>query len=88
MKISASAKIKNITTFDAPVSGGDLGAKGGTLSIMVGCDEKEKIDEVLSVINCYAKTVKYVGKAGNGHQCKMVNQIIVAQNTIGLCEGL
>ena len=73
--------------YDAPVSGGEDGAKKGTLSIMVG-GEKKKINIVKNILNPYTKSLVYMGKTGNGQLTKMVNQICVANIIQGLAEGL
>ena len=73
--------------YDAPVSGGEVGAINGTLSIMVG-GNKNKINLVKNISNNYAKSVIYMGKSGNGQLSKMVNQICVASVIQGVAEGL
>lgn len=78
---------KGITFLDAPVSGGDVGAKNGTLSIMIGGDEtvSKSLDEFWRAMG---KTVVYHGPSGSGQHAKMVNQILVAANMSGLSEAL
>jgi 3-hydroxyisobutyrate dehydrogenase-like beta-hydroxyacid dehydrogenase len=73
--------------YDAPVSGGEIGAINGTLSIMVG-GNKNKINLVKNISKNYAKSVIYMGKSGNGQLSKMVNQICVASVIQGVAEGL
>jgi len=73
--------------YDAPVSGGEDGAKKGALSIMVG-GEKRKIGKIKSVLDPYTKSFIHMGKSGNGQLTKMVNQICVATIIQGLAEGL
>ena len=73
--------------YDAPVSGGEIGAINGTLSIMVG-GNKRKINVVNNILKSYAKSVVYMGKSGNGQITKMVNQICVASVIQGIAEGL
>lgn len=72
---------------DAPVSGGQLGAINGTLSIMMG-GEKEVVDTVLPLFEAFGKNMVYQGKAGAGQHTKMCNQITIAGTLIGVCEGL
>ena len=78
--------IKKCLFYDAPVSGGEVGAINGTLSIMVGGNKK--INFVKNICNNYAKSVVYMGKSGNGQLTKMVNQICVSSIIQGLAEGL
>lgn len=72
---------------DAPVSGGDIGAREGKLVIMMG-GEPEAIEHCLPLLDCYAAECKNMGKAGAGQHTKMVNQIMVASTVVGLCESL
>ncbi len=72
---------------DAPVSGGDVGAKNATLSIMVGGD-KEVVEALAPCFNAMGKTIVYQGGPGAGQHTKMVNQILIATNMIGVCEAL
>ncbi len=73
--------------FDAPVSGGEVGAKLGKLSVMIG-GEKKKLKNIVGLINKYSKSITYMGKSGAGQLTKMVNQICVAAIIQGLAEGL
>ena len=68
---------KEISVLDAPVSGGDIGAQKGTLSIMVGGD-KEVFNNSLPVLNAMGSNVVYMGKSGSGQHTKMANQIAIA----------
>ncbi len=79
--------IKKCLFYDAPVSGGEIGAINGTLSIMVG-GNKKKINLIKNVVSNYSKSIVYMGKSGNGQLTKMVNQICVASIIQGLAEGL
>ncbi len=72
---------------DAPVTGGDIGAQKGTLSVMIGGD-KEAVDTVRPLIDTFASTVNHFGAAGLGQHCKMANQITIACSMLGMCEGL
>ena len=86
-KIYEAAKKKGVTSIDAPVSGGDVGAKNGTLSIMVGGD-KESVDAIMPLFEVMGKNIIYEGKAGAGQHTKMCNQITIAGTMIGVCECL
>jgi 3-hydroxyisobutyrate dehydrogenase len=85
--IAIAAKAKGVAALDAPVSGGDIGAKNATLSIMVG-GEKTHFDQALPILSLLGKNIVYQGQAGAGQHTKMVNQILIATNMIGVCEGL
>lgn len=78
---------RNIRVLDAPVSGGDKGARDGTLSIMVGGDEKV-YEEALDVLSLMGNKLEYMGPCGSGQLTKLANQIVIASNLIGVCEGL
>ncbi|HJF32768.1 MAG TPA: NAD(P)-dependent oxidoreductase [Sporosarcina psychrophila] len=82
----AGAKLQ-METIDAPVSGGDVGAKNGTLSIMCGGDEKT-FDKISPVLSVFGKNIVYQGIAGAGQHAKMCNQLAIASNMIGVCEAL
>jgi 3-hydroxyisobutyrate dehydrogenase-like beta-hydroxyacid dehydrogenase len=82
-ELSAKLKNKNCYYLDAPVSGGQLGAEEGNLTIMVGGD-KEVYEESLDVLAAYSKYSKYMGESGSGQLTKMVNQIAIA----GLLQSL
>ena len=79
--------IKKCLFYDAPVSGGEIGAINGTLSIMIG-GNKKKINLIKNIVSNYSKSIIYMGKSGNGQLTKMVNQICVASIIQGLAEGL
>ncbi len=84
-KIYQIAKEKEIYSLDAPVSGGDIGAQKGMLSIMVGGD-KEAFDKMLPIFEVFGENIVYQGEAGNGQHTKMCNQLLIATNMIGVCE--
>ncbi len=86
-KIYKAAKAQKISTIDAPVSGGDVGAKTGALSIMVGGDKKA-IKTIMPLFEIMGKNIIYEGKAGAGQHTKMCNQITIAGTMIGVCESL
>jgi 3-hydroxyisobutyrate dehydrogenase len=72
---------------DAPVSGGDVGARSGSLSIMMG-GEKEACDALMPVFEAMGKKITYQGKPGSGQHTKMCNQIVIAGTMAGMCESL
>ena len=86
-EIYDAAKAKNVSAIDAPVSGGDLGARNATLSIMVGGD-KQAVDTVMPLLQAMGKNIVYQGGPGNGQHTKMCNQIVLAGTIIGVCESL
>jgi 3-hydroxyisobutyrate dehydrogenase len=86
-EIYAAAQAKGVGSVDAPVSGGDVGAKEARLSIMVGGDA-EVVEAVRPLLECMGKTIVHQGPAGAGQHTKMVNQILIATNMIGVCEAL
>ncbi len=72
---------------DAPVSGGDVGARNASLTVMAG-GEEAIVDKLRPLFECMAKTVAWMGEAGNGQHTKMANQLAVAGTMIGVCEAL
>ncbi|MGB5677756.1 MAG: NAD(P)-dependent oxidoreductase [Gammaproteobacteria bacterium] len=86
-EISQRARAMQAHALDAPVSGGDVGAINATLSIMVGGDAAS-FNAVRPLFDCMAKTVTWMGQAGNGQHAKMANQLVVAGTMIGVCEAL
>jgi 3-hydroxyisobutyrate dehydrogenase len=86
-EIFEAAKLKGVHSLDAPVSGGDIGAKNAALSIMIG-GEKNVVDAVTPIFQTMGKTILHQGQAGAGQHTKMVNQILIASNMIAVCEGL
>lgn len=86
-EIYAAARAKGIAAVDAPVSGGDVGAKNAALSIMVGGDA-DVIEAIRPLFECMGKTIIHQGPAGAGQHTKMVNQVLIASNMIGVCEAL
>ncbi|SHE96848.1 3-hydroxyisobutyrate dehydrogenase [Desulfacinum infernum DSM 9756] len=86
-EIHKYAKTKGVYAVDAPVSGGDVGAREGTLSIMIGGDP-EAVDVVLPLFRILGKNIVYQGPAGAGQHTKMCNQIVIAGTMIGVCESL
>ncbi|TFJ73569.1 NAD(P)-dependent oxidoreductase [Carnobacterium maltaromaticum] len=86
-KIFATGRERKIEVLDAPVSGGDLGAKNGTLTIMVG-GTKEAYQIVEPIFNVFSGKVKLQGAAGSGQHTKMANQIMIAGTMVGMSELL
>lgn len=81
------ANQKNLYMMDAPVTGGEVGAIAGTLSIMVGGDEAY-FDIIKPLLETFGKTIQYMGKAGNGQRTKLANQIAIAGTLAGTVESL
>ena len=87
IEIYQIAAAKGVASVDAPVSGGDIGAKNATLSIMIG-GEKEVVETLQPLLSVMGKTLVHQGPAGAGQHAKMANQILIATNMIGVCESL
>lgn len=87
VEIDQAARAKGLHAVDAPVSGGDVGAKEARLSIMIG-GEKAVVDALQPLFSAMGKTIVHQGPAGAGQHTKMVNQVLIATNMIGVCEGL
>ena len=87
VEIAEKAKGRGVASIDAPVSGGDVGAKNATLSIMIGGD-KAIVDALRPCWDAMGKTIVHQGPSGAGQHAKMVNQILIASNMIGVCEAL
>jgi len=81
------AKTKGFDFLDAPISGGQAGAEGGILTVMVGGDEAP-FKKAEPVIDCYSKKIKLLGPSGSGQLTKMVNQICIAGLVQGLSEAI
>jgi 3-hydroxyisobutyrate dehydrogenase len=86
-EIYAAAKAKGASGVDAPVSGGDVGAKNATLSIMIGGD-RSTVDSLMPMFEAMGKRILYQGGPGAGQHTKMCNQIVIAGSMIGVCESL
>jgi 2-hydroxy-3-oxopropionate reductase len=86
-KIYQALKLKGAEALDAPVSGGDIGAQQGTLSIMVGGD-KTAFDRALPILQSMGKNIVHIGDAGAGQITKACNQIVVAMTVQGVAEAL
>jgi len=87
VEIHEAAKAKGVQALDAPVSGGDVGARNAALVIMVG-GEQAAFDRALPLFERLGKTIVLEGGPGAGQHTKMVNQIAIASGMIGLCEAL
>jgi 3-hydroxyisobutyrate dehydrogenase len=87
VEIAETALSSEKYALDAPVSGGDVGAKNGTLSIMIG-GNRGIFDSLMPCWNAMGKTVVYQGESGSGQHTKMVNQTLIATGMIGVCEAL
>jgi 3-hydroxyisobutyrate dehydrogenase len=86
-RISAAAKTKGLAALDAPVSGGDIGARNGTLTIMVG-GEKAEFEAVKPLLELMGATVILQGGPGSGQHAKMANQIAIAGSLTGAVEAI
>lgn len=86
-KIYAEGKQAGFHVLDAPVTGGDTGARAGTLSILVGGD-REDFEACMPLFEAMGTNINYQGKAGCGQHCKMANQIMIAGTLSGVCEAL
>ena len=78
---------RNCVALDAPVSGGDVGARDAKLSIMVGGDEGA-LNRVMPVLRLMGSNIQHAGAAGAGQHTKMCNQIVIASTIMGVSEGL
>ena len=85
--IAEKLSAKNVFALDAPVSGGDIGAKNGTLTIMIGGDASA-LEKVMPVFEAMGKTITHVGEAGAGQVAKAANQIMVAAQMVAMGELL
>jgi len=87
VEIYEAGRAQGVSTVDAPVSGGDVGARNATLSIMIG-GERETVDTIRPLLEAMGKNLQYLGAAGSGQHTKMCNQIVIAGTMIGVCESL
>jgi 3-hydroxyisobutyrate dehydrogenase len=87
VEVYEAGKAKGVHSVDAPVSGGDIGAKNAALSIMIGGD-KAVVDALQPVFAVMGKTIVHQGGPGAGQHTKMANQILIATGMIGVCEAL
>ncbi len=87
VEIYEAAKARGVSAVDAPVSGGDIGAKEARLSIMIGGD-REVVEALQPCWETMGKTIIHQGPAGSGQHTKAVNQTLIAANMVGVCEAL
>ncbi|WP_447968933.1 NAD(P)-dependent oxidoreductase [Nitrospira sp. M1] len=87
IEIAEIARTKGAYAIDAPVSGGDIGAKNAALSIMVGGDGYI-VDAIKPVLCVFGKSVIHQGGPGSGQHTKLCNQIVIAGTMVGVCEAL
>jgi 3-hydroxyisobutyrate dehydrogenase len=87
VEIAESAKKRQVHSVDAPVSGGDVGAKEARLSIMIG-GEKDVVEALQPCWQAMGKTIVHQGGPGAGQHTKMVNQTLIATGMVGVCEAL
>lgn len=87
VKIYETARAAGLHALDAPVTGGDGGAKAGTLTILAGGDRAD-FDACMPLFEAMGKNINYEGKAGNGQHTKMCNQIAIAGALAGACEAM
>ena len=86
-EIHQAAAARGVFSVDAPVSGGDVGAREARLSIMIGGD-RSVVEALNPCWEAMGKTIVYQGGPGAGQHAKMVNQVLIATNMIGVCEAL
>lgn len=87
IKLSKIAIQNELILLDAPVTGGDIGAKNGTLSMMVGGDIESYL-RIQSLLETMTGKITYMGPSGNGQYAKLANQICIAGNLMGIAEAL
>ena len=86
-RLHAQAAERGVASLDAPVSGGDSGARAGTLAIMVGGDRAD-YDRAMPYFEIMGENIAYMGSAGAGQHTKMSNQILIASTMVGVVESL
>ncbi|HIM12744.1 TPA: NAD(P)-dependent oxidoreductase [Candidatus Poribacteria bacterium] len=87
IEVYQTAQAQGISSIDAPVSGGDVGAREARLAIMIGGDQKA-VDAIHPLFEAMGQNIVYQGKAGSGQHTKMCNQITISGTMIGVCEAL
>ena len=87
VRIAEAAASKSVVALDAPVSGGDIGAREARLSIMVGGDQAA-YEALMPIWKLLGTTFVYQGPAGSGQHTKVVNQILIGASMVGLCEAM
>ena len=86
-EIAATASANDLSAIDAPVSGGDVGAKNASLSIMIG-GNTTSVQAVMPLFELLGKRIVHQGEPGTGQQAKLCNQIVIAGTMVGVCESL
>jgi len=86
-EIAVAASANSLSAIDAPVSGGDIGAKNAALSIMIGGDTTS-VQAVMPLFKLLGKKIVHQGGPGTGQQAKLCNQIVIAGTMVGVCESL
>jgi len=86
-RIAAAAAERGCQALDAPVSGGDIGARDAKLSIMVGGD-RQAFEQALPILRLMGSNIVRQGEAGAGQHTKLCNQVVIASTIMGVCEGL
>jgi len=86
-EIHAATRARGVASLDAPVSGGDVGAREARLSIMVG-GERDAFERVVPLLRCLGATIVHQGPPGAGQHTKMVNQILIASGMVAVAEAL
>jgi 3-hydroxyisobutyrate dehydrogenase len=86
-RLDRQLKVKGCCLLDAPVSGGDVGARNATLAIMAGGD-RDAFDSTLDVLKVMGRTITYCGPVGTGQMTKLCNQILVSGNLLAVAEAL
>ena len=86
-QLHENGKKRGFHVLDAPVTGGDSGAREGTLSVLVG-GEREDYEACMPLFEAMGTNINYMGKAGNGQHAKMANQILIAGALSGVCEAI
>jgi 3-hydroxyisobutyrate dehydrogenase len=87
VEIAAAARARGVHSVDAPVSGGDVGAREARLSIMIGGDAAV-VESLRPCFEAMGKTIVHHGGPGTGQHTKLVNQVLIASNMVGVCEAL
>lgn len=87
IELQEKAQQLNCFSLDAPVTGGDIGAKSGSLTMFVGGDQNS-YETVLPILQCFTKEARWMGDAGSGQHTKMCNQIAIAAGMLSVCEAI
>ena len=86
IELSKAGAEKQIQILDAPVTGGDVGAQNGTLTILVG-GQKEVFESMMPIFSAFGQEIHHCGEAGSGQKVKIANQIMIANTLQGICEA-